>query len=47
MQEYTRLPARTLRYGLHILKEKGLVLEKWNLGDMRKKSYSIHPLCNR
>jgi len=39
--EITKLPERTLRYNLAILKKKGLVKEILILSDLRKKIFSL------
>jgi len=39
--EITKLPERTLRYNLAILKKQGLVKEISTLSDLRKKIFSL------
>jgi DNA-binding transcriptional ArsR family regulator len=39
--EITKLPDRTLRYNLSILKEQGLVKEITSFSDLRKKIFSL------
>ncbi|RLF89500.1 hypothetical protein DRN43_03675 [Thermococci archaeon] len=37
----SRMPERTIRYALRILKEKGFVEEIYLLGDTRKRRYKL------
>ena len=41
LQEQTKLPTRTLRYALRILREKGLIKTLPCLDDARERLYSI------
>ncbi|MDT7862077.1 MAG: helix-turn-helix domain-containing protein [Saccharolobus sp.] len=41
LQEQTKLPTRTLRYALKILREKGLIKTLPCLDDARERMYSI------
>ncbi|MEM0122835.1 MAG: MarR family transcriptional regulator, partial [Saccharolobus sp.] len=41
LQEQTKLPTRTLRYALRILREKGLIKTLPCLDDARERMYSV------
>ncbi|WP_338604648.1 winged helix-turn-helix transcriptional regulator [Sulfolobus tengchongensis] len=41
LQEQTKLPTRTLRYALRVLREKGLIKALPCLDDARERMYSV------
>jgi len=41
LQEQTKLPTRTLRYALRVLREKGLIKTLPCLDDARERMYSV------
>ena len=38
---FTKLPERTLRYNLAILKKRGIIGESWSLRDLRRKIFFL------
>ncbi|ACP36775.1 conserved hypothetical protein [Sulfolobus islandicus Y.G.57.14] len=42
LQEQTKLPTRTLRYALRVLREKGLIKTLPCLDDARERMYSVY-----
>ncbi|AGJ63952.1 transcriptional regulator-like protein [Sulfolobus islandicus LAL14/1] len=44
LQEQTKLPTRTLRYALRVLREKGLIKTLPCLDDARERMYSLYEI---
>lgn len=44
LQEQTKLPTRTLRYALRVLREKGLIKTLPCLDDARERMYSLYDI---
>jgi len=42
LQEETKLPERTLRFALNLLKQKSLISENFSLGDVRNKIIQLN-----